>query len=68
MHKINRILVEFIYWGMRVGPVYACIESLLMTLWNLNSSTVHKEPPFIRGPSTAHKGSSLMAGGGAVYV
>ena len=49
-------------------PVYACIESLLMTLWNLNSSTVHKEPPFIRGPSTAHKGSSLMAGGGAVYV
>ena len=39
-----------------------------MTLWNLNSSTLHKEPPLIRGSSTAHKGSSLMAGGGAVYL
>ena len=39
-----------------------------MTLWNLNSSTLHKEPPLIRGPSTAHKGSFLMAGGGAVYL
>ena len=38
-----------------------------MTLWNLNFSTLQKEPPLIRGPSTAHKGSSLMAGGGAVY-
>ena len=51
-----------------IKPVYACIESLLMTLWNLNSSTLHKEPPLIRGSSTAHKGSSLMAGGGAVYL
>ena len=39
-----------------------------MTLWNLTTSTVHKEPPLIRGTSTAHKGSSLMAGGGAVYL
>ena len=41
--------------------------SLLMTLWNLTTSTVHKEPPLIRGTSTCHKGWSLMAGGGVPY-
>ena len=39
-----------------------------MTLWNLITSTLHKEPPAIRDTSTAHKGSSLMAGGGAMYL
>ena len=39
-----------------------------MTLWNLITSTLHKEPPAIRDTSTAHKGSSLMAGGGAIYL
>ena len=39
-----------------------------MTLWNLNTSTLHEEPPLMRGTSTAHEGSSLMAGGGAVYL
>ena len=39
-----------------------------MTLWNLNFSTLQKEPPLIRGPSTAHKGSSLMAGGGELFM
>ena len=39
-----------------------------MTLWNSTTPTLHKEPPLIRDSSTAHKGSSLMAGGGAVYL
>ena len=54
--------------SLRPGAVYACIESLLMTLWNLTTSTLHKEPPLIRDTPTAHKGSSLMAGGGAIYL
>ena len=39
-----------------------------MTLWNLSSPTLHKEPPLIRGTPTAHKGSSLMAGGGHLFI
>ena len=39
-----------------------------MTLWNLNTTTLHKEPPLIRDTTTAHKGSSLMAGSGAIYL
>ena len=39
-----------------------------MTLWNLNTTTLHKEPRLIRDTTTAHKGSSLMAGGGAIYL
>ena len=39
-----------------------------MTLWNLTTPTLHKEPPLIRDTPTAHKGSSLMAGGGAIYL
>ena len=39
-----------------------------MTLWNLTTPTLHKEPPLIRDTPTCHKGSSLMAGGGAIYL
>ena len=39
-----------------------------MTLWNLTTPTLHKEPPLIRDTPTSHKGSSLMAGGGAIYL
>ena len=39
-----------------------------MTLWNLITTTLHKEPPLIRDTTTCHKGSSLMAGGGAFYL
>ena len=41
---------------------------MLIPAGNLNPTTLHKEPPLIRGPTTAQKGSSLMAGGGAVYL
>ena len=39
-----------------------------MTLWNLTTSTLHKEPPLIRGTSTAHKGLSLISGGGPPFI
>ena len=39
-----------------------------MTLWNLATPTLHKEPPLIRNTPTCHKGSSLTAGGGVVYL
>ena len=39
-----------------------------MTLWNLITTTLHKEPPLIRDTTTGHKGVSLMAGGGAFYL
>ena len=41
---------------------------MLIPAGNLATSTLHKEPPAIRDTSTAHKGSSLMAGGGAMYL
>ena len=40
----------------------------LIPAGNLTTPTLHKEPPLIRGTPTAHKGSSLMAGGGAFYL
>ena len=41
---------------------------MLIPAGNLATSTLHKEPPAIRDTSTAHKGSSLMAGGGAMSL
>ena len=39
-----------------------------MTLWNSTTPTLHKEPPLIRDTPTCHKGSSLTAGGGVIYL
>ena len=39
-----------------------------MTLWNLVTPTLHEERPVISDTPTTHKGSSLMAGGGALYL
>ena len=39
----------------------------LIPAGNLSTTTLHKEPRLIRDTTTAHKGSSLMAGGGAIY-
>ena len=41
---------------------------MLIPAGNLTTTTLHKEPPLIRDTTTCHKGSSLMAGGGAFYL
>ena len=40
----------------------------LIPAGNFTTTTLHKEPPLIRDTTTGHKGSSLMAGGGAFYL
>ena len=41
---------------------------MLIPAGNSTTSTLHEEPPLMRGTSTCHEGSSLVAGGGAVYL
>ena len=40
----------------------------LIPAGNSTTPTLHKEPPLIRDTPTCHKGSSLMAGGGVIYL